>query len=39
MAEWLMNGTAIMQSVVPSANGAAVVPDASWSPQAKPAIG
>jgi hypothetical protein len=39
MSEWLMNGTAVMQSVVPSANGAPAMPDASWSPQARPAIG
>jgi ELWxxDGT repeat protein len=39
MSEWLMNGTAVMQSVVPSANGVAAMPDASWSPQARPAIG
>ncbi len=39
LAEWLMNGTTIMQSVAPSSNGAAVSPDASWSPQAKPAMG
>ena len=39
MAEWLMSGTTITQSVAPSANGAAVSPDASWRPQAKPVIG
>ncbi len=39
LAEWLMNGTAIVSSVTPSSNGAAVSPDASWSTQAKPTIG
>jgi hypothetical protein len=39
MAEWLMKGTTIMQSVAPSSDGAAVLPDASWTTQAKPTIG
>jgi hypothetical protein len=39
MVEWLMNGTAIMQSMVPSSNGSAVSPDSSWSTQARPTIG
>ena len=39
MAEWLMNGTTIMQSVTPTTGALPVSPDASWSTQAKPTIG
>ena len=35
--EWLMNGTTIGQSLTPASNGTPASPDASWSPQAKPA--
>ena len=38
LAEWLMNGTTIASSFVPSSNGTAVSPDASWTTQAKPTI-
>src|SRR5262249_29905929 len=37
LAEWLMNGTAIMSSVTPNASGMAVAPDSTWSTQARPA--
>ncbi len=33
MAEWLMNGNEIMQSVTPNHGGAAVSPDATWTTQ------
>lgn len=36
MAEWLMNGNVIMQSVTPNYGGTAVSPDATWTTQAKP---
>ena len=36
IAEWLMNGTAVTQSVTPTFNGTAVQPDATFSTQAKP---
>ena len=36
LAEWLMNGTTIMQSVTPASSGAPVGPDATWSTQARP---
>ncbi len=36
LAEWLMNGTAVTQSVTPTFNGTAVQPDATFSTQAKP---
>ena len=36
MAEWLMNGNTIMQSVTPNLGGTAVSPDPTWSTQAKP---
>src|SRR5262249_34230815 len=36
LAEWLMNGTTITQSLTPAANGTVVSPGASWTPQAKP---
>ena len=32
MAQWLMNGNEIMQSVTPNYGGTAVSPDASWKP-------
>jgi len=36
LAEWLMNGTTISQSLTPSSNGVAVSPDGSFTTQAKP---
>ncbi len=36
VAEWLLNGSAIMQSVTPNLGGTAVSPGATWSTQAKP---
>jgi Ca2+-binding RTX toxin-like protein len=36
LAEWLMNGTAISQSLTPTSNGAPVSPDATFATQAKP---
>ena len=36
LAEWLMNGSTISQSITPTSGGAAANPDASWSTQAKP---
>jgi serralysin len=36
LAEWLMNGTAVTQSLTPAFNGAAVSPDATFTTQAKP---
>ena len=36
LAEWLMNGTAISQSLTPTSNGAPVSPDATFTTQAKP---
>jgi ELWxxDGT repeat protein len=36
LAEWLMNGTTVVSSVTPNADGAAVSPEAGWSTQAKP---
>ncbi len=38
MAEWLMNGSTISQSLTPAASGVPVSPDASWSTQAKPTV-
>jgi ELWxxDGT repeat protein len=38
LAEWLMNGTTITSSFVPTSNGTAISPDASWSTQAKPTM-
>jgi ELWxxDGT repeat protein len=39
MAEWLMNGNVVTQSVTPTTGGLPITPDASWSTQAKPTIG
>ncbi len=39
MAEWLMNGTTVMQSLTPNSSGTAASPDASWSTQARPTNG
>jgi hypothetical protein len=36
MAEWLMNGSTILQSVTPAAGSNAISPDATWSTQARP---
>ena len=36
MAEWLLNGTSISQSVTPAAGGVPASPDATWSTQARP---
>ena len=36
MAEWLMNGSTIAQSVTPTTGALPISPDASWSTQAKP---
>jgi len=36
MAEWLMNGTTISQTLTPTSGGSAVSPGATWSPQEKP---
>ena len=36
MAEWLMNGSQITQSLVPSSQGSPAAPDGSWTVQAKP---
>jgi hypothetical protein len=36
LAEWLMNGNAITQTLTPTSNGAPVSPDASFTTQAKP---
>jgi len=36
MAEWLMNGATVVASVTPSSGGAAVMPDSTWTTQAKP---
>ncbi len=36
LAEWLMNGTTISQSVTPTSNGTAASPDATWATQNKP---
>jgi hypothetical protein len=38
VAEWLTNGTAISQVVTPTAGGAPVSPDPSWTTQAKPTV-
>jgi serralysin len=38
LAEWLMNGNVIGQSLSLTSNGAMVSPDASWTTQAKPTI-
>jgi ELWxxDGT repeat protein len=38
LAEWLMNGNAIIQAISPTSNGATVFPDATWTTQAKPVI-
>ena len=35
LAEWLMKGATIMQSMAPTSNGVQVSPDASWSTQVK----
>ncbi len=39
MAEWLMNGTTITQSVTPSSGALPISPDATWTTQAKPTFG
>ncbi len=39
LAEWLMNGNTIGQSLTPNLNGTVVSLDASWNTQAKPAMG
>jgi ELWxxDGT repeat protein len=39
MAEWLMNGSTIIESLTPSSGGAAASPDASWNTQARPTNG
>jgi hypothetical protein len=39
MAEWLLNGNVVTQSVTPTTGGLPIAPDASWSTQAKPTIG
>jgi serralysin len=39
MAEWLMNGNVITQSVTPTTGALPISPDASWSTQAKPTNG
>jgi len=39
MAEWLMNGTTIMQSVTPTTGALPISPDNTWTTQAKPTIG
>jgi hypothetical protein len=36
MAEWLMNGSQISASLVPSSQGSPAAPDSSWTVQAKP---
>ncbi len=36
LAEWLMNGSSITQSVMPSSGALPLSPDATWSTQAKP---
>jgi len=36
MAEWLMNGSAIVSSVTPASGAVPVSPDPTWSTQAKP---
>jgi len=36
VAEWLMNGTAISQSMSPASNGTPISPDPTWSTQARP---
>ncbi len=36
MAEWLMNGAQITQSLVPSSQGSPAAPDGSWNVQARP---
>jgi Ca2+-binding RTX toxin-like protein len=36
LSEWLMNGTAITQTLTPTSNGAPVSPDATFTTQAKP---
>jgi ELWxxDGT repeat protein len=35
LAEWLMNGATIVQSMTPTSNGVQVSPDGSWSTQVK----
>ena len=35
LAEWLMNGATIAQSMTPTSNGAQVSPDGNWSTQVK----
>ena len=35
LAEWLMNGATVMQSMTPTSNGVQVSPDGSWSTQVK----
>ena len=36
LSEWLMNGTAITQTLTPTSNGTPVTPDATFTTQAKP---
>jgi ELWxxDGT repeat protein len=36
VAEWLLNGTTVVSSVIPNVGGTAATPDATWSTQAKP---
>jgi len=38
MAEWLMKGSTICQSLTPTAAGVPASPDGSWSMQARPTI-
>ncbi len=38
VAEWLMNGSAITQTVTPAASGLPVSPDPTWTTQAKPTV-
>jgi serralysin len=39
IAEWLMNGNVITQSVTPTVGALPIAPDTSWSTQARPTIG
>jgi VCBS repeat protein len=39
LAEWLMNGNTITQSVTPASNGVPIMPSSVWTTQAKPTIG
>ena len=36
LAEWLMNGNTVSQSLAPASNGTSIRPDGSWRPQAMP---